>query len=153
MRMSLLYLPPFVALVHRALQPLRSFASRTQPWALLLAISFAFNALAPTLAHALGGDVARGANARMMEICTAQGMKRVVIDADGVPITVPSDQASHPHCLFCPGAGDSFAPLIIVPISPLPATNLAAQRIRVAATTHPVGAPPTSAQARAPPLF
>ena len=120
----------------------------------MLVLSIVFNALAPLIAHAMGGEIAQ----RMVEICTAQGIKRVALDSaltasDGGDSELPAThETGKPHCMFCPGAGDHFTVLPVVPGALLALPAPASGQLWVSSTTHPLGAPSSVALARAPPL-
>jgi hypothetical protein len=57
-------------------------------------------ALLPTLARAMA--LSQGEGSDWVEICTAQGMKRVAPDATGAIPPAPQSAPGHlDHCLFC----------------------------------------------------
>ena len=130
---------------------------RIKPLAWLALVAMLALVLMPTLARAL--NHAQGGHSHWAEVCTPQGMKRVVqadptaaeiTAADG--ISAPAQAAGHlEHCPFCSLAGQALAP----PPAPLPQPVLA----RTAGYVAPLflQAPHTlfawrGPQSRAPPL-
>jgi hypothetical protein len=78
---------------------------RWQIWIACLAILF--NALAPTIAHAL---VSQNGPTIEMEVCSATGPKFISVDqATGEPSRFDSSLHHLEHCPFCLTQADSFA--------------------------------------------
>lgn len=74
---------------------LRKFRTALATFAVLV---MALAALAPAISHALGYSPV----ANWVELCSAQGTKRIAVNSSGEPIS-PSEQAMQhaEHCPFC----------------------------------------------------
>lgn len=111
--------------------------------AMLLAV------LAPAISRALAGT--RGAG-DWVEICSAQGMQWVQLDAPGSPTVVPdTDDLVHAldHCGHCALAAERFAPLLpSLPVLPLadgdwgPPSHRSASALALAAPSPGARGPP-----------
>lgn len=108
--------------------------------ALVALFAVALHALSPLLASA-----APGAAVDHVQLCTAQGVVTVEVDAGGAP---PASLAATDHCSVC-----AFQGGIAAPVRALPAAQAAAAG-KISLRPQPVAAVPTrtASRPRAPPL-
>jgi len=83
---------------------------RTQrPLTWLALVAMLALAVLPAVSHALA--FARGAGGSLLELCTTQGMRLVVVDSDSADPGAPVQAATHlEHCPLCALSGSGLAP-------------------------------------------
>lgn len=117
---------------------------RCASWVAVLAMLFA--ALAPAVSHAL--ESARGVS--WVEICGAQGPKRILIDERGEPVA-PAALHVAEHCAYCSVHAPDLAPLP-APVAVQPGPERRLLPVPPAATPLPAEPGWPDAHPRAPPF-
>lgn len=84
---------------------------------MLQALGSAWHATLMTALEGLAGP----AGVETVIICTADGFRRIAVDADGMPIDEPNGVPTTEQCFVCASfAAKQFAALVALPVQPEP---------------------------------
>ena len=135
---------------HNRSRRLRQPPNRFAAW--LLVFVMGLQALAP-IGQALAFDAAKDVN--FVYVCTSDGIKKVAIDENGMPVSEPSlDERNLSSCLFCT---THAAPALLQPdalSTPMVSAGVVKIALTLPANSHHGSIwRSTSRPPRAPPLF